>query len=304
MQKERFKRPEPGFSTYEGRTRGKRIKYTYSDDEDISFSDSTTRRSARNTGTSTPAEVGPVTTSSGRQIRAPSRLNVATGDSAPNSVKGESPEFEESSMAPGARPKRSAANHQTANGWAGNAARSGGDAFGSDEEESEGDLGDDEEDADEHVPEESEDDDDFDEDEAMVDDDLDDAPQSFVVKLSVTPPKLQTALNRQEDQGMADATPTDQTSEFTAQDSKVTETEGRTGGPLVSQQDSSGDSLKKAIAPPQSLDEAQGRALTPQKAEPAVEKALTPPAASATSLAFRGSPEKPHDQPNSLNGRD
>ncbi|CRG87102.1 hypothetical protein PISL3812_04117 [Talaromyces islandicus] len=68
-----FTRPEPGFSLYEGRTRGKKLKYTYSDDEDI-FSDDlpTTRRSARNaSGTTTPGEpLGPVFTASGRQVRA------------------------------------------------------------------------------------------------------------------------------------------------------------------------------------------------------------------------------------------
>ncbi|KAL4890480.1 hypothetical protein BDV59DRAFT_184620 [Aspergillus ambiguus] len=67
-----FARPEPGFSLYEGRTRGKKLKYTYSDDEDI-FSDGlpATRRSTRNTsGVSTPTEaVGPRFTASGRQIR-------------------------------------------------------------------------------------------------------------------------------------------------------------------------------------------------------------------------------------------
>ncbi|GAQ45407.1 similar to An17g01350 [Aspergillus niger] len=67
-----FARPEPGFSLYEGRTRGKKLKYTYSDDEDI-FSDGlpSTRRSTRNTsGISTPPEpAGPRFTASGRQIR-------------------------------------------------------------------------------------------------------------------------------------------------------------------------------------------------------------------------------------------
>ena len=67
-----FTRPEPGFSLYEGRTRGKKLKYTYSDDEDIFSDDGPTRRSTRNTsGTDTPAEpAGPRFTASGRQIRA------------------------------------------------------------------------------------------------------------------------------------------------------------------------------------------------------------------------------------------
>ncbi|KAI9924428.1 hypothetical protein MW887_007054 [Aspergillus wentii] len=70
--KAQFSRPEPGFSLYEGRTRGKKLKYTYSDDEDL-FSDDmpTTRRSTRNaSGVSTPGEpAGPKYTASGRQIR-------------------------------------------------------------------------------------------------------------------------------------------------------------------------------------------------------------------------------------------
>lgn len=65
---------------YEGRTRGKRIKYTYSDDDDDIYSDSTTRRSTRNTGTHTPAEpAGPTVTQSGRQVR--SRLGGEYGES-------------------------------------------------------------------------------------------------------------------------------------------------------------------------------------------------------------------------------
>ncbi|KAI9646716.1 hypothetical protein NHQ30_004713 [Ciborinia camelliae] len=79
--KEQFKRPEPNFSMYEGRTRGKRMKYTYSDDEDDVFSDTTgSRRSTRNTGNHTPAEpAGPTVTLSGRQVR--SRVGGAYGES-------------------------------------------------------------------------------------------------------------------------------------------------------------------------------------------------------------------------------
>jgi hypothetical protein len=66
---------------YEGRTRGKRMKYTYSDEEDEGYSDATsTRRSTRNTGTHTPAEPsGPTVTLSGRQVK--SRLGGAYGES-------------------------------------------------------------------------------------------------------------------------------------------------------------------------------------------------------------------------------
>lgn len=66
--KAQFTRPEPGFSLYEGRTRGKRIKYTFSDEEG---SDGTSpKRSTRQSGISTPAEPAkPTFTASGRQVK-------------------------------------------------------------------------------------------------------------------------------------------------------------------------------------------------------------------------------------------
>lgn len=71
-----FTRPEPGFGIYEGRTRGKRMRYTYEDDEDGfggNDSDGTsTRRSTRQqSNRSTPFEAGPTYTASGRQIKQP-----------------------------------------------------------------------------------------------------------------------------------------------------------------------------------------------------------------------------------------
>jgi hypothetical protein len=194
-QKERFKRPEPGFSMYEGRTRGKRIKYTYSDDEDF-LSDSTgVRRSARNTGTNTPAEpAAAVTTASGRQIKAPSRMTV----DASNNIVTTSPDQEqpstrassqrgsskESSVGPTGRPRRSAAVNHGTNGWS--SSRSRNKNYDDDEDESEPDLGDDDEE--DHVPDESEkEEDEFDEDVEMADDDNDlvKSPQSMVVKLKI-----------------------------------------------------------------------------------------------------------------------
>lgn len=77
-----FARPEPGFSLYEGRTRGKKLKYTYSDDEDFFFDGlPSTRRSTRNSSAAdTPAEpTGPRFTASGRQIR--SRTGGMYGES-------------------------------------------------------------------------------------------------------------------------------------------------------------------------------------------------------------------------------
>ena len=74
-----FSRPEPGFSLYEGRTRGKRIRYTYSDEEGAGSDGVSTRQSNRQSGVSTPAEpTGPTYTASGRQVR--SRHGGAYGE--------------------------------------------------------------------------------------------------------------------------------------------------------------------------------------------------------------------------------
>ncbi|KAK0621395.1 hypothetical protein B0T17DRAFT_591290 [Bombardia bombarda] len=197
MRKEQFKRPESGFSLYEGRTRGKRMKYTYSDeDEEFSYSDSTNRRSTRNTRNHTPAEpvnAGPVTTASGRQVRAPMRLNVEAASngavSAPTSVQGDAAAARLSedvemtvdepiaSRSSRGRPRRTAALNHGTNGWSGsNKKKRKSEEYESDEDEddedegSEPEFGDDEED--EHVPDEDEDEEDeFLEDEAVVDDD-------------------------------------------------------------------------------------------------------------------------------------
>jgi hypothetical protein len=78
--KQQFVRPAPGFSLYEGRTRGKRVKYTFSDDEGEEDSDARgVRRSGRNTGVNTPNEAaGPTVTASGRQVR--SRIGGTYGE--------------------------------------------------------------------------------------------------------------------------------------------------------------------------------------------------------------------------------
>lgn len=301
MRKEQFKRPEPGFSMYEGRTRGKRVKYTYSDDEDIFYSDSTNRRSARNTGANTPAaESGPVTTASGRQIRAPPRMN-AGDDSAAASVQGDYSEFDqEGSVEPSGRPRRSAAAGST-NGWGdanGRGRRRG--SVDSDDAASEGEFGDDEEDA--HVPEESdEEEDEFDDAEAMVDDDIDDNPKSLVVKLAVTPPKLRTALSPvegapnalltpdlEERKPSLDEVPAQAITEVVMEDSPApTEPriEGKEEEPVEKPVEN-----KAAVPVSPKLDakpEQPVLAATPASPAPLP---LAP-------LAFRGSPEKKHVQP-------
>lgn len=75
-------------SLYEGRTRGKRIRYTFSDDEDMG-SDGISIRRSRNSGFSTPAEpAGPVVTASGRHIKP--RAGGVYGESLLSSQHGES----------------------------------------------------------------------------------------------------------------------------------------------------------------------------------------------------------------------
>lgn len=76
QRKAQFARPEPGFSLYEGRTRGKRMKYTFSDEEDETSDALSTRRSTRR---GSPIDNRPVVTASGRQVR--SRVGGVYGES-------------------------------------------------------------------------------------------------------------------------------------------------------------------------------------------------------------------------------
>ncbi|KAI1005620.1 hypothetical protein K3495_g2597 [Podosphaera aphanis] len=76
--KHQFKQLEPNYS-YEGRTRGKRIKYTYSDDEETHAIANNSRRSTRNNGTHISQESnGPTITQSGRMVK--SRQGGAYGE--------------------------------------------------------------------------------------------------------------------------------------------------------------------------------------------------------------------------------
>lgn len=197
QQKERFRRPEPGFSLYEGRTRGKRVKYTYSDEEDF-YTDSTNRRSTRNTRNHTPVETGPVVTASGRQSRPPHRMTVdalSNGDvSIATSAQGDAMDTEMSEapdFGPTGRPRRSAAVHHGTNGWA-NPRKRRKDFVSDDEDddESEPDLGGDDEEED-HVPQfETDDEEEFendrvDEDDQEVATDSPGSNDSRVVKLHI-----------------------------------------------------------------------------------------------------------------------
>lgn len=67
--KAKLERPVPGYSLYEGRTRGKRLRYTFDDNEDED-SDAAVRRSTRNSGRESSAgPSAPTVTASGRQVR-------------------------------------------------------------------------------------------------------------------------------------------------------------------------------------------------------------------------------------------
>lgn len=330
MRKEQFKRPEPGFSMYEGRTRGKRVKYTYSDDEDVFYSDSTgQRRSARNTGTTTPAETGPLTTASGRHIRAPPRL---VDDSAGGSVQGDLSDADrEGSVGPGGRPRRSAAVNHGTNGWSASGSRlRRGHSMDTEESESEGEFGDDEEEDEPEVPaaEESEDEE-FDE-EGLGEEDLDGVPRSLVVKLSVTPPKLRTVLAPidQAPNTLVNAEMRDWKAKPEAGDTSMTALEDITPAPAPAPASVAAPvptpaqvpkpmaetvpqhADKMDISPPPKASQPLTIDMMLSKEDEPVRPVSFPPqeAAStqATSLAFRGSPEKPKPQqlpqPNTLGG--
>lgn len=69
--KQLFRRPDPEYSIYEGRTRGKRVKYTVSDEEDdVKIDLHSSRRSTRNSGIGTKTETNqPTITQSGRHVK-------------------------------------------------------------------------------------------------------------------------------------------------------------------------------------------------------------------------------------------
>lgn len=272
MRKEQFKRPEPGFSMYEGRTRGKRMKYTYSDDEDF-MSDSTNRRSTRNTGTHTPAEpAGPVTTASGRQVKAPSRMTVdASNNIVTTGEDDTSMDTAEDGAVSNGRSRRSATNRQPpTDGW-----------DDEDEEPSESELEDDE--GNDHIPDESEDEEDeeFDGDEEMADDDLEESPKSLVVKLKVP--------DTTSKEYVADTQPEDGIDGALEKSMKMNgEGKGKAGSRKASTTDQ--DDIENCVTPDPSDRNKTETKLNGEAQQPP----LTPASNSAlpTSLALRGSPEK------------
>lgn len=159
-------------------------------------------------------------------------------------------------------------------------------AHSDDEEGTEADFGDDENDVDAHVPEESEDEDDeFNEDEAMVDDDLDDHPDSLVVKVNVTPPKLKGVMASNEQAANLQApNNSEQAGEKPASKGPFETQSSNNVNTDLKPQDGS-----KASLPVDKND----RPATPSAVDGSAQTSTSPPLGhSATSLAFRGSPEK------------
>ena len=168
--------------------------------------------------------------------------------------------------------------------------RSRGHSADTGEEESVADSGDDEEEA--RISHESDDEDEFDEDEAMVEDDLDDQPQSLVVKLSLTPPKLRTALTPMGEGANTLPTPD-------AQDWKV----GSSTPDAEREEKPAQESISVIVGTAREGADAsratphEGRHATPPASDGAVDMKPCDAAVAAAPLAFRGSPEKPHGQP-------
>ncbi|WPH00692.1 Hypothetical protein R9X50_00352200 [Acrodontium crateriforme] len=195
MQRARFTRPEPGFSMYEGRTRGKRMRYTFDDDEDDFLDDSdatSNRRSARQSARTTPFDSGPEYTNSGRQVKRPrtgeygeSLLSnvVGTDELAPDYEDGTREGYDESdpvrgrSTRSGGRPTR---KHVGEYNDIDNLSDEGDAADGWDSDKN------DDEDDDDDMPEADADD----ETGEPGDDDEDEDPQSMVIKLKVSPKAL------------------------------------------------------------------------------------------------------------------
>jgi len=263
VRKQQFKRPEPGFSMYEGRTRGKRMKYTYEEEDDDMYSDSTSaRRSTRNTRGHTPNEpVGPTVTQSGRQVK--QRQGGLYGESA---LSGVSYEVSEDELADGVagRSRRSWSANDNDHARAG---RIKIDNMSSDEDDaSEVDYGGDESEGDDNAYEENGDEED-DEDDAEEDIHEELLPEeeiekkSLIVKLPVKTP-----------------TPEPKSPVLTLKEQP----------PLPS-------SDPQAYSEPQSEEKASEIASKP------VDIPTIHPQVPGSPLAFRGSPSKPNSFPASVN---
>lgn len=196
--KAQFVRPEPGFSLYEGRTRGKRPRYTYSDEEDGGSDALSVRRSHRQSGISPPAESnGPTFTASGRQVK--SRYGGTYGRTTLSGQQDgtEQPEIHEMDAAeddedgPRSRGRPRRAAQQTRSNVKAFSRRhtKGYDSLGSMDDESDATStgnewdGGDEDEPDDNIDDEDEDEDIDMSDDSVAEDEEDDSRQSLVVSL-------------------------------------------------------------------------------------------------------------------------
>lgn len=294
---------------YEGRTRGKRMKYTYSDEEDEGYSDATTsRRSTRNTGTHTPVE-GPTVTQSGRQVKA--RHGGAYGESilsetthnlaATNDYEGTTDDQGDENST--GRPRRAAATTSiTSRGPKGGRHIDGYnnvDEMTSDDEDdaSEQDYGDDEDDDDavSLASDNDEPDDGTDEDEEMNDDLADDGiKKSLLVKLPIktpTPEKktiIKFRVSPEKERAPKDAgMMADEGARRDSSPSGAARKTEATTQPLAS----------STTEPSALSDDSSKPTSIPPRSPPTASTALSP----RSPLAFRGSPEKPTAFPPPIN---
>lgn len=196
QRKAAWTRPTPGFSLYEGRTRGKRARYTFDEDDD--FISDGTRRSTRN---ASPVESGPVVTASGRQVK--SRVGGVYGESLSSDQRqvhdynsgvgepeGEDSEDEMPTTIPNGRYQRAAKAKPNATKSPGRDEGDDGMDTDSDEKPDDGDEwsgNEDEPDEDDESEGEMSDDDDLGQ--GAISDDEGDAQKSLVVQLRYRPQK-------------------------------------------------------------------------------------------------------------------
>lgn len=273
------------------------MKYTYSDEEDDVYSDSTGRRSTRNTGTHTPAEPsGPTITQSGRQVKSrhggPYGESMLSGTGATYTVDSEEANGEpgHSESTGGRLARRGAVTHgQYSKAASGRHIEGYNDVdeMTSDEEDdaSEQDYGDDEE---EDVPLESDVDDqdelsDPDEDEEMNHEE----PKKLIVKLPINTPApeqkslIKLKISSQTDKDVSKTPASATTNDISAPDPPL-ETPQST---LVS--DPGSVEVKENVE----LATTNGHEDPPKLTALSPKSPLHP--APQSPLAFRGSPEKP-----------
>ncbi|KAL8692170.1 MAG: hypothetical protein Q9218_002747 [Villophora microphyllina] len=216
--KAQFTRPDPGFSLYEGRTRGKRMKYTFSDEEDAGSDAVSTRRSNRQSGLSTPAEPArPTVTASGRQVRSSQEHNAS--NDAPNG------NGEDDSMLRAGRATRNNGRRNRPRGGGYSSTEGMDDESGVTSSGHEWDGGDDDE-ADDHVDEGTEDDamsEGISEEDELAMEVNQLPPRSLVVALRYSkPPQIQTPAapqhtsNIPEPNGLSDQAPPPEANPFAA----------------------------------------------------------------------------------------